>query len=95
MSSSGRSISRSAILASSLARASTSFSSLMSASTFSVYLLRALKPLSGTMAANISSADASTASAGGRTALTTAAAPSGATSSYAGTRSMYTHSLSL
>mmetsp|Transcript_27702 Transcript_27702/g.68167 ORF Transcript_27702/g.68167 Transcript_27702/m.68167 type:complete len:386 (-) Transcript_27702:811-1968(-) len=94
MSSSGSSISRRAMRASSLAAASTSFSSRMSRSTSSVYLLRALAPLSGTIVANSVSDDALSASAGGGTAFTTAAAPSGGSDSYGGTRTMYTHSLS-
>ena len=93
-SSSGSSISVNASLASSLANARTSFSSRMSASTFSVYLLSALKPLSGTILEKSVSPDESSDSGGGGIAFTTAAAPRGGRCSNAGTRTMYTHSLS-
>mmetsp|Transcript_3185 Transcript_3185/g.7833 ORF Transcript_3185/g.7833 Transcript_3185/m.7833 type:complete len:214 (-) Transcript_3185:810-1451(-) len=94
MSSSGSSISRRAMRASSLAAANTSFSSRIRASTSSVYLLSALKPLSGTMVPKSVSADASSVSGAGGTALTTAAPASAGTASGDGTRTMYTHSLS-
>mmetsp|Transcript_7204 Transcript_7204/g.29881 ORF Transcript_7204/g.29881 Transcript_7204/m.29881 type:complete len:206 (+) Transcript_7204:564-1181(+) len=93
--SSGSSISASAARASSLASASTSVSSRMVASTSSVYLLSALKPLSGTILEKSVSPAASSDSGDGGAGLTMAAAPSSGRSSYAGTRTMYTTSFSL
>ena len=66
----------------------------MVASTSSVYLLSAVKPLSGTMFEKSVSPAASSDSGAGGAGLTMAAAPSSGRSSYAGTRTMYTTSFS-